>query len=747
MIEIKIFGFGGQGAVVAGELLADVAADSGYYCQSSASFGTEMRGGKVESYVRISKNKIHIRSKIYQPDHLIIMDKSFAKDPKIISNLKEKGIVLINSPDPPEIFHTSENFKIVTVDANGIAFDNDLTTRSGMPIINTIMLGAFVGIVPIINIEQLIKSIRKVPDAEKNINAAQEAYRKVKSQETFDVSKEKVREGATEVFIEGYPWYEEKIPPCETECPAGHKIRRTISLIQENCFEQALEEIMTTNPFPGICGRACFHPCQGRCNRNEYDEGITISALERAVFDHADMNKVKKPVKKDKTGKKVAIIGSGPAGLTGAYFLAILGHDVTVFEVLPVLGGVPRILIPEYRLPKGIVDREVGQIVELGINVRTNTEVGKDVTFEDIMDQYDACLIATGANKSMKLGIPGEDSEGVVSGLEFLKRVTFGEKIDLGSKVAVIGGGNTAIDAARTAKRLGAQEVSVIYRRSSDEMPAYRGEVEDAEAEGIKILYLTMPISIDCNGKRVNKLECMKTMLGEKDENGRRLPQKIEGTNFSVDVNTIIVAVGETLDIPFLSQRVKMKGPLIEVDGLGKTSTRGIYAGGDALTFSRSIVEAIASGKRAALGIAKFLNGRGEYEIIKSSQKEESYAKATETKGGGIVRFSDLDMQYFSKSPRVQMPRLSPQVRIHNFNEIGKGFSKDEAIKEAARCFQCGCCILCENCYIFCPDIAIRFDENIRSFTIRHDLCKRCGICIEECPSGVISKGKELLSV
>jgi NADPH-dependent glutamate synthase beta subunit-like oxidoreductase len=347
----------------------------------------------------------------------------------------------------------------------------------------------------------------------------------------------------------------------------------------------------------------------------------------------------------------------------------------------------------------------------------------------------------------VKLNIPGEEGDRIISGLEFLKKVTLGEKIALGPKVAVIGGGNTAIDAARTAKRLGVQESLVIYRRSSEEMPAYRGEVEEAEAEGIKILYQTMPVKIECNGKKTSKLECVKTSLGEKDKDGRRRPEKIEGTNFTLEVDTIIVAVGETLNVPFLPNVVKTNGPLIEVDGLGRTSVQGIYAAGDATTFSRSIVEAIAGGKRAALGITEFLNICEKDEIAKNPQREERGAESAQAEGGRTASFSDLDMKYFSKSPRIQMATLSAPTRVHNFDEISLGFSRVEAIQEAGRCFQCGRCTLCENCYIFCPDLAVTFDENVHSFTINRDICKKCGICIEECPSGVVSSGKELSSV
>lgn len=747
MIEIRFVGSGGQGVVVAAKLLADAVAKSGYQAQSFASYGALRRGGKVESYVRVSDAQILVHSKMYEPDYLIIMDESLIKQPGVLAGVREGGGIVINSPELPEAFSSLGNFRIVTVDAHRIAASHGLQLPSGMPIINTTVLGAITGMIPTISIEQLAEAIRegKVPAAEKNIEAAEEVYHRVKSQLAGAIVS-RVKEEAPKVSVERYPVYQNKMPPCEANCPAGEAIQMSISLIQSNRFEEALENIKAENPFPGICGRVCFHPCETHCNRNEFDEGVATNTLERAVFDYANANALRKPIKKVKTGRKVAIIGSGPAGMTCAYFLAILGHDVTVFEALSVLGGIPRVGIPAYRLPRDVVDREIREIIDLGIKVRTNTEVGKDTPFEDIVGKYDACFIATGACRSTSLNIPGESSNGVILGLDFLKDIAFGREVDLGARVAVIGGGNTAVDAARTAKRLGAEEVSIIYRRSIKEMPAFSKEVKVAEKEGIKILYLTMPVQIYSNGNRVEKLEYMKTRLGRREKDGRRRPEPVEGTNFMVDVDTIISAIGETLEVPFLPGAIKMEGALIKVDYLCRTSMAGIYAGGDATTLSRSVVEAIASGKRAALGIDILLTGTDE-KIFTALQKAGGGAismnryLAGDYRGNdsSVVSFKDLNTEYFSKSSRARMAELPAATRASNFDEVSSGLSKMQAMEEAERCFRCGHCNLCENCYIFCPDVAITFDERAFSFAINRQLCTRCGICIEECPRDVIS--------
>lgn len=750
MIEIIFHGTGGQGVVIAAKLLADAVTKSGCRAQSFAAYGGERRGGRVESYLRISEEEIPLHCKVYEPDYVIIMNESLAQDPAVVSGIKDGGGVLINSPEPPESFSSLGNLSIQTIDANRIAAENGVLLPSGLPVINTTIIGAAAALVPKIGIEELAEAIREasIPSPEKNIKAAQEAYRKLKSQMSGAVVAEIKGEEAPRIFVERYPKYRDKMPPCEANCPAGEPIQTSLSPIQHGLFEQALQNIRMENPFPGICGRVCFHPCEARCNRNEYDEGTAINALERAAFDYAKMDKVKRPAAKGKTGKRVAIIGSGPAGMTCAYFLALLGHGITVLEASPLPGGIPRIGIPEYRLPKDVVDKEIERVSELGIDVRTNMAVGKDIGFQDVMKEYDACFIAIGAHKSIRLDIPGEDSEGVIPGLEFLKGIALGSKAGLGSRVAVIGGGNVAIDAARTAKRLGAQEVQIFCLESREIMPAYGEEVEEAEKEGISILCQTMPVQIHSTGKRVDKLECVKVSGGKRDEKGwLEWPRKVEGTNFMIGADSIIVAIGEAVEAPFLSDVVEMCGPLIKVDYLGRTSIAGVYAGGDATMVRGSVVEAIGSGKRAALGIDIFLKRSDERQIVNSVKKGENGAISMEKYLSGdyipgndsLTTFADLNINYFCRSPRAQACQSSISDRVSNFNEVNLGLSKEAAIAEAERCFHCGNCDLCENCYIFCPDIAVTFDDKICSFTIDRNLCKGCGICIAECPRNAIS--------
>lgn len=747
MLQIKIHGLGGQGAVIAAKLLANAAAEGGYKVQSFSSYGAERRGGKVESYLRISEKDIYVHSKMYEPDCVVLMDENFAKNDQVISGLKKTGSVLINSSKRPETFPLPANIRTVTIDANNIARDQGLLLPTGTPIINTTILGAIAAMFPNrIRLEHLSKAMRegKIPFPDKNIRAAKESYHRVKSQLEGNVNK--MVGDAPRSSIMRYPIYRQKMPPCEANCPAGEAIHTTVSLIQRNQFDRALENIKAENPFPGICGRVCFHPCEANCNRKELDEKISINALERAVFDYANEEETIKPEIKENTKKRIAIIGSGPAGMTCGYYLTILGHDVVLYEKLPVLGGIPRAGIPTHRLPRDVVDREVEQIIKLGIEVKTNTEIGKDITFNYLTQKYDACFVATGAHQPVSFNVPGEDNKSVISGLEFLKNFALAGRVKVGPKVAVIGGGNTAVDAARVSKRLGAQDVIILYRRSTEEMPAYPEEVTAAKNEGIEIFHMTVVIAIYSGGNGKTKLECMKTMMGQKDKDGRHRPEPVEGTNFMVDVDTVIVAVGETPMVSFLPGDIEMDGSLIKVDYLGRTSMAGVYAGGDATSLSRSVVEAIASGKRAALGIDLEL-ACGEEKIYAAIWKGESgaismaryLAKDFRVEDKGVVSFTGINSAYFRKSPRIRVIELHLGIRSSNFDEVSLGLSKTEAIEEAERCFQCGQCSMCENCYIFCPEVAVKFDGKTSLFAANREICKGCGICLNECPSGVIA--------
>lgn len=747
MTEIEFIGTGGQGSVVAGKLLADAAVKAGHNSQAFASYGALRRGGEVESYVRLSKRPIRSHSKIYGADYTIIMSENMIGDVLKKGKLKRGATVLVNTPKDKGAFPLLKDFKVVVLDANRIAIERGLALPSGIPIINTTILGALCRLLPSMEVEHLAEAFReaKLPAVGSNIEAAREAYTSLLQHlEPAVAKKEEVSGRVAEALL---PEYCPKLSPCEADCPAGEHIRKTAYFLQRGHFEEALANIREENPLPGVCGRVCFHPCQENCNRIDYDEEVAANALERAAWDYADPAKTIGLTRRPATGKSVAIIGSGPAGLTSAYFLALLGHSPTVLESQSVAGGIPRLGIPAYRLPKDIIDRELEDIRAAGVEVRLNTEVGKEISFASLIDGYDACLVAAGAHRSVALNIPGENSSPVVSGLSLLKQVALGERVAVGSSVLVIGGGNTAVDAARTARRLGAVDVTILYRRTAKEMPAHAGEVTAARNEGIKFSFLTIPIEVQAAGAgRPAQVECLKTRLGQRDEGGRRRPEPIPGSNFTLAADTIVSALGEQVEISFLPGAVKYSGGVIDVDDYGRTSLAGVYAAGDATSANRSVVEAIASGKRAAVGVDLFFRQVGE-EGAENCRKGRAGAVSMSRYLANdvapieesIVSFKDLNMDHFEHASQQRPAMLSAKAGLQGFVETTSGLSLEQAIAEAERCFQCGSCIVCEICYISCPDTAISFEDERPAFNNGADICKSCGICIHECPRSAIS--------
>ena len=461
------------------------------------------------------------------------------------------------------------------------------------------------------------------------------------------------------------------IAPCRNACPAGIDVPRYVRLIGEGRASEALAVIYEKIPFPSICGYVCFHPCETKCRRGEIEEPIAIRALKRFAAEQdgrwrGQIRRIAKP-----TGKRVAIIGSGPAGLTAGYYLTKLGHAVTVFEALPQPGGMMQTGIPEYRLPKDVLNKEIEQIKSIGVNIRTNTKV--DSIDQLLKDGYDAAFVAIGAHQGVKLGVKGEDSPGVVEGVSLLRSVNLGEKPDLGNRVAVIGGGNAAIDASRVALRLGAKEVTIVYRRSQREMPASREEVEQALTEGVKIEFLATPSKI-ARENDVLKMECIRMKLGEADTSGRRRPEPIPGSEFTMELDSIIVAIGQTPENAAQLGLPVTKIGTFEVDpDTLATPKEGVFAGGDAVSGPASVIDAIAAGRQAAISIDQYLGGDGMIE--------EALAPPE-----GVVTLAEISEE---EKPRVEIPLLQLDQRLRGFREVELGYTPAMAIEEAQRCLRC----------------------------------------------------------
>jgi len=544
------------------------------------------------------------------------------------------------------------------------------------------------------------------------------------------------------------PFYEDKTPPCSAACPVGNDIVGFIQRMTEGDFEGAWNLIKEENPFPGICGRVCFHPCESKCNRGDYDEAIAIHALERFVSDFASsLNKKIQKTPGVRKGK-IAVIGSGPAGMSCAYHLAKLGYDVTVFESSSLAGGMLRTGIPSYRLPKDVLDREISNIAELGVEFRTGMPFGENLKLDGLND-YQAIFIATGAHQSRGLHIPGEKGKSVFSGLDLLKKINLSKKVKLGDKIAVIGGGNTAIDVARSVIRMG-KKATILYRRSKEEMPAFEDEIVEAIEEGVKIRYLVNPIHIQQKGS-IRRLECLRMRLGEKDESGRRRPVPISNSNFFIEADNVIIAAGEEIEVSFLPKGMEKREGIVLAQRDGSTGIKGIFAGGDLTSNQRTVAHAIGSGKKAALAIDCYLKGKDSEDALRQILIGEGpsisifrHLHPEERRmNPHVVTFEELNTDYFEPLERRRESKGVVKKRIKGFGEVTSGFTDGSALEEAERCFSCGTCNGCENCYVFCPDASIIKTEEVLSRQVDYDFCKGCGICFSECPRGAISLKEE----
>lgn len=550
------------------------------------------------------------------------------------------------------------------------------------------------------------------------------------------------------------PKFSEKLAPCRESCPAGEDIEGYMRLVANGDFIHAWNLIREENPLPAVCGRICYHPCENGCNRRRFDRPVSINAIERFVSDYVWSKPGKFKVEKlPRRKEKIAVVGSGPAGLTCAYHLAKRGYGVTVYEALSEPGGMLSVGIPEYRLPKEILKWEIDNIIKLGIEVKSNTYIGKDISLEELKNKNNAVFLATGAYKSRSLKISGENAKGVYKGLEFLKSINGGRKIDIGKRVAVIGGGNTAIDVARSAVRF-KSDVTVFYRRTRAEMGAYPDEVLDAEREGAEVKLLTSPVKIIENKDNNLCVEFVRMRLGDVDSSGRRRPVAIKGSNFKTDVENVIIAVGEDSDLSYISDNIETNNGFIMTDPTGATSLKSVFAGGDATDQPRTVVDAISSGKKAALAIDHCLNKRDSFKALADLKLGERggvtlnnniYTKNKNelSKIREVVAFEDINLDYFESHERGRRPVLGLQERISDFKEVMLGLSSKTALWDASRCFNCGTCTKCDNCYIYCPDISVLKNVTEFGYEFDYEHCKGCGICAVECPRHVISMEEE----
>ncbi|MGC8767702.1 FAD-dependent oxidoreductase [Calditerrivibrio sp.] len=478
--------------------------------------------------------------------------------------------------------------------------------------------------------------------------------------------------------------------PCTAGCPANVKIPEFIEAIKDYRFDEALAIIRETMPLPGVCGRVCPHPCEKNCRRGLVDDPVNIMVLKRTPWDYEYYHHKKPqiPIYRDKTDKKVCIVGAGPAGLTAAYYLAQLGHTVKIYDMLPEPGGMVAVGIPDYRQPRELLRREVEIIQSLGVEIQYNTKLGRDIFLDDLKKEYDAVLIAIGAFKSREMGVEGEDAgyEGVMtSGIDFLQDFSLKKPIKIGNRVVVVGGGNTAIDCVRTAIRLGCTDVNLVYRRSRAEMPAEDYEVADAEEEGVKFHFLINPVKIIAKDGKVVGMECVRMQLGEPDESGRRKPEPVPGSNFIIECDTIIPAIGQYPDLSFLKEsdgiKVTKWNTISVKEDLYMTDVPGIFSAGDCEWGPNTVVKAIGAGRWAAIMMDRYLMEGDVYLTDEEKLQLTLYKNKVFDKTEKVCETPTIH--------RVHQEKLDAQYRIKNFEEIEKPYTEKQAYLEATRCLRC----------------------------------------------------------
>jgi 2-oxoacid:acceptor oxidoreductase gamma subunit (pyruvate/2-ketoisovalerate family) len=729
MVEMTLYGRGGQGGVTLAKLIATAYFLRGRYAQAFGVYAAERSGAPIQAYVRIDDEEIANHNQIREPDHVIVLDPTLISN-TILSGLDPEGWIILNTTEPaPAWADVFPGRRVAVLDATGIAVEHGLGTRT-VPIVNTTMMGAIARVFGL-SVEEVEMTFAELKFGGRNFAAATEAYDRVQMQR-MPGNASKVFASAPPTHIAGIldpdlgappriltgswatrrPSRRTLTPPCNHTCPAGNDVQAFVDAVGREAYTEALEVLLETSPFPGVCGRVCPAPCMEVCNRNAFDEGVNVREIERYAADHGSWPMPGGTWRSD----RVAVIGSGPAGLSATYHLAKLGYHVTLFEANDELGGVLRNGIPEYRLPREVLDREIGFILMHGVSVHTNSFVDR-TTLLRLSQQYSAVFVGTGLQESRAMKLGAVEPDTVVQGLDFLDRVSRHDVSIEGQRVVVVGGGNTAIDAARSSLRLGARNVRILYRRSRVEMPAIAEEIDAALEEGVVLTELVLPTRIDGA-----ELTVMRMKLGDPDASGRRqpIPDESPDAQFAIACDKVILALGQSADVSILAEgsEIRENGQLL---GL---ACAPVYIGGDFGSNEGTVTAAIGSGRRAAWHIHRALTGEDLFP-------PEAPAVATR---------EDLHLNLFAHGERQRGGAVPIEIRRRSFLEVHTGLGEREgraaAVLEAQRCFSCGVCNECDRCLTYCPEgILTRDGEGYR---FNYDYCKGCGLCSSECPRGVV---------
>lgn len=732
MIEMTIYGRGGQGGVTLAKLIATAFFLRGKDVQAFGVYAAERSGAPLQAFVRIDDKEITNHNQVREPDHIIVLDRTLIA-PRVLTGLKPDGWVILNAPETPESFKEFFSGRhVATVDATAIAVENGLGTRT-VPIVNTTLLGAVAPLLGL-TLEDVEAALAEVHFGGPNVTSARQAFEAVRKKKLSGKIVQGPKTAApdhiaglldedlgavpaihTGQWATRQPHRRTLTPPCNHGCPAGNDVRGFVEAVGREDPTAALAILLETSPLPGVCGRVCPAPCTQACNRNEWDESVNIRDIERYASDHGRWPEPVAPSRDE----RIAVVGSGPAGLSATYHLAKLGYPVTLFEAGNELGGVLRTGIPEYRLPRDVLSREISHITRHGVTVKTGKRIRRDDLLR-LSHEFAAIFLGTGLQDSRGLNLSGTVEGAVEQGIDFLDRIRLGRERLNDEHVIVVGGGNTAIDAARSARRVGAKSVQIVYRRTRSEMPAIHEEIEEAIEEGIELLELVNPLRLHRDGGTI--LTCQRMRLGEPDESGRPrpVPETTEDAIFDLRCDRVILALGQSADISILPEgsEVREQGKLLGLSGAP------IFAGGDFATNEGTVTAAIGSGHKAALHIHRTLSG------------EDLFPPETEP----MASPADITMHIFGHKPRERVTILPMEERRSTFHEVRLGLidSPDHrtATAEAQRCFSCGVCNYCDRCSSYCPEgVLVRDGDGYR---FDYGYCKGCGICATQCPRGVV---------
>ncbi len=725
-LEIRLHGRGGQGGVTCAKLIAAVYAEMGLHVQTFGDYGAERSGAPVRAFTRVNKIVIKNRNKVYRPHHLLVLDTALLGT-RILDGIAPGAVILLNSSSRLEKYSEQfTDYRLGIIDATGIAREHGIGTSS-VVIINTTIVGAYARLLGL-SFDVLENAYTRL-GLSGDMAAAREAYPNelirqpntadtetavggelvtvfppVKQQiDHFDDVPTKLQTGDWSTQLAGF---KDHIAPCNYACPAGNDVVGFIQALKTYGSDRAMEILLQTQPLPSVCGRVCPAPCMHECNRKLMDGTVNIRGLERWISDHSELVLIKKEVEK---AHSFAVIGGGPAGLSAAYQLALHGHHVTIFEKEKKLGGVLRYGIPSFRLPEEALDRDISRILSLGIRSTCAHPIDK-VEMDRLYEEHDGVIICKGFSDPNTLSAAGEDLDGIEQGLTFLaRRQTDKMATELSGDIVVIGGGNTAIDCARSALRSGASSVKIIYRRSRAEMTAIDEEIEDALREGVQLLPLHQPLAFRGVG-RVAGIVLAEVELGEADIDGRRRPLVTEQMT-ELNCSRVLLALGQENKLEMLPDDWQIR----DARGWFEEKTLNVWCAGDCSTADGTVTHAIGSGRLTALNALASLDGTDPM--------------AEEISQNSVVAPAHIRFSHFPVLAPHQDRHKTLENYQNNFDEVNLGLSGKE---EAERCFSCGRCTRCDTCLVFCPEgIIYRTADGYR---VDENYCKGCGVCVAECP-------------